>query len=108
MNIMFRKQPSKPQNRIDSLIGAGTKIEGNVSFSGGLRVDGEVVGNVTAVSDQPSTLVLSEQARIEGEISVSHLVVNGEIAGPVYVDSSNFSRVAGSKGTCTTIRWRCT
>ena len=82
---MFRKQPSKPQNRIDSLIGAGTKIEGNVNFSGGLRVDGEVVGNVTAVSDQPSTLVLSEQARIEGEISVSHLVVNGEISGPVYV-----------------------
>jgi cytoskeletal protein CcmA (bactofilin family) len=82
---MFRKQPSKPQNRIDSLIGAGTKIEGNVSFSGGLRVDGEIVGNVTAVSDQPSTLVLSEQARIQGEISVSHLVVNGEIVGPVYV-----------------------
>ena len=39
-----RKQPSKPQNRIDSLIGVGTKIEGNVNFTGGLRVDGEVVG----------------------------------------------------------------
>ena len=81
---MFRKQPSKPQNRIDSLIGAGTRIEGNVNFTGGLRVDGEVIGNVTAVSDQPSTLVLSEQARIEGEITVSHLVVNGEVSGPIY------------------------
>ena len=65
---MFRKQPSKPQNRIDSLIGAGTKIEGNVNFSGGLRVDGEIVGNVTALPDQASTLVLSEHARIDGEI----------------------------------------
>lgn len=81
---MFRKQPSKPQNRIDSLIGAGTRIEGNINFTGGLRVDGEVIGNVTAVSDQPSTLVLSEQARIEGEITVSHLVVNGEVSGPIY------------------------
>jgi cytoskeletal protein CcmA (bactofilin family) len=96
---MFRKQPSKPQNRIDSLIGAGTRIEGNVKFSGGLRVDGEVVGNVTAVSDQPSTLVVSEQARIEGEISVSHLVVNGEISGPVHVgeflELQSRSRVKG-------------
>src|SRR5215813_11754286 len=82
---MFRKQPSKPQNRIDSLIGVGTKIEGNVNFTGGLRVDGEVVGNVTAISDEPSTLVLSEKARIEGEISVSHLLVNGWIFGPVYL-----------------------
>jgi cytoskeletal protein CcmA (bactofilin family) len=81
---MFGKKASKPQNRIDSLIGVGTRIEGNVSFSGGLRVDGEIQGNVTAVSDQPSTLVLSEQARIDGEIRVSHLVVNGAINGPVY------------------------
>lgn len=82
---MFKsKQTNKPQNRIDSLIGAGTRIEGNITFTGGLRVDGEIVGNVTAVSDQPSTLVLSEAARIEGEIRVSHLVVNGAITGPVY------------------------
>jgi cytoskeletal protein CcmA (bactofilin family) len=96
---MFRKQPSKPQNRIDSLIGVGTKIEGNITFTGGLRVDGEVVGNVTAVSDEPSTLVLSEKARIEGEISVSHLVVNGEISGPVFVgeflELQSHSRVKG-------------
>lgn len=80
---MFRKQ-SKPQNRIDSLIGLGTRIEGDVSFTGGLRVDGEIKGNVTAVSDAASTLVVSEQARIEGDIRVSHLVVNGAIDGPVY------------------------
>ena len=96
---MFRKQPSKPQNRIDSLIGVGTKIEGNVQFTGGLRVDGEVIGNVTAVSDQPSTLVLSEQARIDGEIKVSHLVVNGEINGPVYaaefLELQSHSKVKG-------------
>lgn len=81
---MFGKQKHKPQSRIDSLIGNGTKIEGNVSFAGGLRVDGEIVGNVTAVADQPSTLVISEQATIEGEIRVSHLVVNGAINGPVH------------------------
>ena len=81
---MFRKNANKPQNRIDSLIGAGTRIEGNVAFSGGLRVDGEIKGNVIASGGLPSTLVLSEQARVDGEIHVSHLVVNGAINGPVH------------------------
>ena len=81
---MFRRKANKPQNRIDSLIGAGTRIEGNVTFSGGLRVDGEIKGNVIAAGGQPSTLVVSEQASIDGEIHVSHLVVNGAINGPVY------------------------
>ncbi|CAG0930311.1 MAG: hypothetical protein EFKGCFLK_01251 [Rhodocyclaceae bacterium] len=82
------KASSKLQSRIDSLIGAGTKIEGDVTFVGGLRVDGEVKGNVRSTGDGGGTLVLSEHARIEGEIHVSHLVINGTIIGPVY--SSEF------------------
>lgn len=81
---MFRKKVNKPQSRIDSLIGVGTQIEGNVTFSGGLRVDGEIKGNVVAAGGQPSTLVVSEQASIDGEIHVSHLVVNGSINGPLH------------------------
>lgn len=79
---MFGK--SKPQSRIDSLIGATTRIEGNVLFSGGLRVDGSVRGNVQALPDQPATLVVSEQARIEGDVHAAHIVVNGTIIGPVH------------------------
>ena len=78
------KKGNKPQNRIDCLIGAGTTVEGNITFSGGLRVDGQVHGNVLAAEDKPGTLVLSEQARIEGEIHVSHVVINGTVVGPVY------------------------
>ena len=80
---MFGKRHSKPQNRIDSLIGAETRIEGNISFSGGFRVDGEVNGNVIATAGKPSTLVLSEHGRITGEINATHLMVNGEVEGPV-------------------------
>src|SRR5262249_56510331 len=81
---MFGGKTGKPQTRIDSLIGEGTTVEGNVIFSGGLRVDGRVKGNVLTSDDQPSTLVLSERARIEGEIRVSHAVVNGTVVGPVF------------------------
>ena len=75
---------TKPQSRIDCLIGAGTSIDGNVTFSGGLRVDGQVRGNIVAEDGKPGTLVISEQARVEGEIRVPHIVVNGTVVGPVH------------------------
>jgi cytoskeletal protein CcmA (bactofilin family) len=96
---MFGTKSSKPQTRIDSLIGAGTRIEGHISFSGGLRVDGEVKGDVRTADGQQTTLVVSEQARVEGEIRVSHLVVNGTIVGPVhaaeFLELQPRSRVTG-------------
>jgi cytoskeletal protein CcmA (bactofilin family) len=81
---MFGAKGSKPQNRIDCLIGAGTSVEGNVVFTGGLRVDGQVRGNIVAEEGKPGTLVISEQAKVEGEIRVPHIVVNGAVLGPVY------------------------
>jgi cytoskeletal protein CcmA (bactofilin family) len=97
---MFGKKSSpKPQSKIDSLIGHGTRIDGDVAFNGGLRIDGEVHGHVRADVGQAGMLVLSEQSRIEGSIEVSHLVVNGTVIGPVnaseYVELQSKSRVVG-------------
>jgi len=72
------------KNTIDSLIGQSTSIEGDLHFKGGLRIDGKVKGNVIAEEGQQSLLVISENARVEGEVRVSHLIVNGEIVGPVF------------------------
>ena len=84
-----KKRESKPQGQIDSLIGAGTRIEGGIKFTGGLRIDGEVVGSVEAAEGaSSSTLVLSEHARIEGAVCVAHLVINGTVVGPVTVSES--------------------
>lgn len=81
---MFGNNSNKPQNRIDCLIGAGTTIEGSITFAGGLRVDGRVRGDVIAADGKPGTLVLSEHAQIEGEIRVSHVVINGTVVGAVH------------------------
>jgi len=95
---MFSKH-SKPQNRIDSLIGVGTRVNGDIHFTGGLRVDGEVTGSVIADPAKASTLVLSEQAQVHGEISVTHLVVNGKVTGPVqaseYLELQSKAKVTG-------------
>jgi cytoskeletal protein CcmA (bactofilin family) len=94
---MFGKS-SKP-SPIDSLIGTGTTIEGNITFVGGLRIDGNVKGNVKATGNKPGTLVLSELSKVEGEIDVAHVVVNGTVAGPVraseYVELLPKARVTG-------------
>lgn len=82
------KKGSTPQNSIDSLIGAGTRIEGNMIFSGGLRIDGEVRGNIRSENGLEGTLVISEKASVEGEISVGHVVINGTVIGPVTAGES--------------------
>lgn len=81
---LFGSNKQKPRT-IDCLIGATTIIEGNLRFQGGLRVDGIVKGDVTAEPGTPSMVVLSEHARIEGEVHASHLIVNGVLIGPVKV-----------------------
>jgi cytoskeletal protein CcmA (bactofilin family) len=95
---MFGKS-NKP-SPIDSLIGAGTTIEGDVAFTGGLRIDGHVKGNVTATGTRPGTLVISELAKVEGNIDVAHVVINGTVAGPVraseYVELLPKARVTGN------------
>ena len=78
-----RKKHAPPQKRIDCLIGAGTTVQGDVTFTGGLRIDGIVRGNVTTANGESGTLVVSEQARVDGEIKVSHVVVNGMVNGPI-------------------------
>ena len=82
------KKSSLPQNSLDSLIGVGTRVEGNIVFKGGLRVDGEVRGNISSESGRDGTLVISERASVEGAISVGHVVVNGVIIGPIVAAES--------------------
>lgn len=80
---MFFKKRNRIQNAIATLIGADTSIEGDVNFSGGLRVDGTINGNICEPNASPSTLILSEDGRVEGDVTASQLVINGKIIGTV-------------------------
>lgn len=73
----------KKQPPIKSLIAHGTVIRGDIEFSEGLRVDGEVVGNLRALPGVGSMLVISESAVVTGEVSADHVVLNGTVRGPV-------------------------
>ena len=96
---MFFKKSNKIDSRIDTLIGADTRVEGNIFFSGGLRIDGAVRGNVAEPSDTPSTLILSEHGRVEGAVAAAKIVLNGKVIGPVkagqFIELQSKARITG-------------
>ena len=83
LSALGKAQSDKPCNTIDTLVGAKTELKGDISFTGGLRVDGKVRGNITAKGDGNSTLVLSEHAVVVGNVTVPHIITNGSIKGNV-------------------------
>ncbi len=78
---MFGK---KKQPIIKSLIAQDSSIEGNLKFMDGLRIDGEVIGDISAKEGSFSLLVISESASVTGRIFADHVIINGRVMGPVY------------------------
>jgi cytoskeletal protein CcmA (bactofilin family) len=83
---MFTTKQAKPQGPADTVIGSGSRIEGNIRFSGSLRVDGAIAGNI--LSQDAGTLAVSEAAVVEGEIRVAHAVINGKVNGPIHASDT--------------------
>lgn len=81
--MLGKKTADKPCSTIDTLIGIKTELKGDIVFSGGLRIDGKVKGNIVAKGDASSTLVLSEHAMVTGNVTVPHMIINGVIKGHV-------------------------
>lgn len=93
-----KEKDSKPVETIDTLIGAGSILQGDLEFTGGLRVDGHVKGHLSAQDTNQGTLVLSESGVIEGDVSVPHVVVNGTVKGNI-VSSGHVELQANAKVT---------
>lgn len=96
---MFNRSKSRPQ-RIDTLIGAGTRIIGDVQFAGGFHVDGHVKGNVDAPPESGATLSVSDKGIIEGSVAVPNVVLNGAVKGDILaherVELGATARVTGN------------
>src|SRR3974390_183311 len=71
---MFKQKQSKAE--IGTLIGAKTRINGDVEFAGGFHLDGYINGNVKCNAGSDATLSVSEQGCIEGSVIVPNIVLN--------------------------------
>ncbi|MDP9084833.1 MAG: polymer-forming cytoskeletal protein [Pseudomonadota bacterium] len=76
-----RKQPSNA--KIDTLIGAKTRINGDVEFAGGLHLDGYINGNVRAEQDPGAFLSVSESGCVEGSVVAPRVILNGFVKGDI-------------------------
>jgi cytoskeletal protein CcmA (bactofilin family) len=87
-------------SKIETLIGQSLEVTGDIKFSGGLHLDGKIVGNVSSEDNDTSVLIISDTGRIEGDVSVSYAVINGEVIGNVYasekLELSSRARVSGN------------
>lgn len=95
-----RKGNDRPAVDVDTLIGARVTVRGDIVFSGGLHIDGTLVGSVSAEPGAEAVLVVSERGRVEGEIRVPHVVINGTIDGDIHaaakVELASRARVNGN------------
>ncbi len=87
-------------SKIATVIGHGTEIKGDLSFSGGLHLDGTIKGNLTTGQDVDATLTVSEDGAIEGDVRVPNVILNGAVVGDVYasgrVELAAKARVTGT------------
>ena len=72
-------------HKVDTLVGIQfCQVNGDLAFSGGCHIDGTVVkGSVNADADSESALSISEEATVEGGVTVPYVVLNGIVRGDV-------------------------
>ncbi len=89
---VWGNKKNKHHGRISTIIGKGTQVNGDINFSGGLHVDGHIVGNIASLDDDNACITISEHGLIEGEIHIPNIIINGQIKGDIY--SSNHLELA--------------
>ena len=93
-----REKVSQPVETIDTLVGSGSILQGDLEFTGGLRIDGHIKGHISAQDTNKGTLVLSETGVVEGDINVPHVIINGTVKGNV-VSTGHVELQANAKVT---------
>jgi cytoskeletal protein CcmA (bactofilin family) len=81
---MFGSKRAAPKT-IGTLVGTGATIEGTLSYTGGLRIDGTVNGDVRCTDGESAMVIISELGNVVGEVHAAHLVISGKVTGTLYV-----------------------
>lgn len=74
-----RKQKSYNENKVVSIIGPGTTINGDISSEGTIRIEGTVLGQVQC----QDTIVVQESGKVKAELIGGQVIISGEVHGNV-------------------------
>lgn len=84
------------KNRTDTMIGAGMRVEGHIVFTGVLRVQGDVLGDVACQGDAGDTVVVDATGSVTGAVGAPRIVVRGRVLGPLHSAQSIDIQQGGS------------
>lgn len=88
------------QTVVDTLIGPQVVIRGDLTFSGGLYIEGRVIGKVIAEEGASASVTLAESGAVEGEVRAPLVAINGQLTGDVHasekVELAQNARVQGN------------
>ena len=69
------------KDEFNAFLGAGTSYQGQLTFLGTVRIDGEFTGEIKS----EGTLILGKEAQVRGNINVAQLILSGSIDGEIVV-----------------------
>ena len=81
---MWGKKSAMAFSNNHTLISRGTKVVGDLHFTGDLQIEGHVCGNIMAESGNDAKLVVADKGMVEGEIRVPMVIINGNVIGNVH------------------------
>ena len=85
---------------ITTLIDKDIVISGDTTYTGGIRVDGKINGNLKVHGEEGSLLIMGHGSKITGDVEVEKAIINGEINGNVkcrdYLELNTNAIVNGS------------
>jgi len=86
--------------RVDTLVGQHSKIVGDILYTGGVHIEGEVEGNLMADEVDKGFVVVSETGVVKGEIRGPTVIVYGTVNGDVYatgtIELAASAKITGS------------
>ena len=73
----------KPKDEIKAFLGKDTEFEGKFSFTGSVRIDGKLTGEIFS----NGTLIVGESAIIKSRIHVAEVIIRGEVHGDIFAEN---------------------
>lgn len=81
---MFSSKEKGTHTHYDTLISVKTEIIGDITFTGGLHIDGTIKGNLKAEAGSGAIVRISDKGRVEGQITAPNIIINGRVIGDVH------------------------
>jgi len=75
-----RKNKSYNENKVVSIIGPGTTVNGEINSQGTIRIEGMVAGRVQS----EDSIVVQESGKVRAELIAGQVVISGEVQGNVF------------------------